>query len=71
MAVAAIPEGLPIVATIAMARGMLQLARKYVIVKKLESVETLGETSLILTDKTGTLTENKLTVEKRSLCKRL
>jgi len=62
-AIAAIPEGLPIVASIALARGMLRLAKKDVIVKKLEAVETLGETNVIITDKTGTLTENRLTVE--------
>ncbi len=61
--IAAIPEGLPIVASIALARGMIKLARKNVIVKKLEAVETLGETTVIFTDKTGTLTRNKLTVK--------
>ncbi|HKK63983.1 MAG TPA: HAD-IC family P-type ATPase, partial [Bacteroidales bacterium] len=63
-AVAAIPEGLAIVATIALARGMLKLSKKNVLVKKLAAVETLGETTVILTDKTGTLTENKLTLNK-------
>ena len=63
LAIAAIPEGLPVVATIALARGMLRLARHRVIVKKLEAVETLGETQIIFTDKTGTLTENHLKVE--------
>ncbi|MFN4763099.1 cation-translocating P-type ATPase [Gillisia sp. Q332] len=61
--IAAIPEGLPIVASIALARGMLRLAKKNVIVKKLEAVETLGETTVIFTDKTGTLTKNQLTVD--------
>jgi len=60
--IAAIPEGLPIVASIALAKGMLRLAESDVIVKRLAAVETLGETNVILTDKTGTLTENKLTV---------
>jgi len=59
-AVAAIPEGLPIVASIALARGMFRLSKQQVIVKKLEAVETLGETTAIFTDKTGTLTRNQL-----------
>ena len=61
--VAAIPEGLPIVASIALARGMLRLSKRNVLVKKLAAVETLGETTVIFTDKTGTLTENKLSVD--------
>lgn len=62
-AIAAIPEGLAIVATIALAAAMQRLARENIIVKRLAAVETLGETTTILTDKTGTLTENQLTVE--------
>ncbi len=61
--IAAIPEGLPIVASIALAKGMLRLAKRNVIVKRLSAVETLGEATVIFTDKTGTLTENRLTIE--------
>jgi Ca2+-transporting ATPase len=62
LAIAAIPEGLSVVATITLAYGMLRLARKKVLVKRLSAVETLGGTSVILTDKTGTLTENRIEV---------
>ncbi|MEG9328324.1 cation-transporting P-type ATPase [Salinimicrobium catena] len=62
-AIAAIPEGLPIVASIALARGMFRLSKKNVLIKKLSAVETLGETTVIFTDKTGTLTKNQLTVD--------
>ncbi|NIJ52572.1 cation-translocating P-type ATPase [Dyadobacter arcticus] len=63
LAIAAIPEGMSVVATVALAYGMLRLAEKKVIVKRLSAVETLGGTNVIFTDKTGTLTENKIEVE--------
>jgi Ca2+-transporting ATPase len=67
LSVAAIPEGLPIVATIALARGMWRMARRHALINHLSAVETLGATSVICTDKTGTLTENKMTVTRLSL----
>lgn len=67
LAIAAVPEGLPVVATIALGRGMWRMASRQALVRQLSAVETLGATTVILTDKTGTLTENRMTVRRIAL----
>ncbi|MCJ7693958.1 MAG: cation-translocating P-type ATPase [Anaerolineaceae bacterium] len=62
LAIAAVPEGLPAVVTISLAGGMREMVRRHALIRRLASVETLGSVTTICSDKTGTLTQNKMTV---------
>lgn len=64
LAIAVVPEALPVIATVTLSTGAMRLAKQAVIVKRLSSIEDLGNITLLCTDKTGTLTENKMTIQK-------
>lgn len=68
LAISVIPEALPVVTTFSLSRGALRLAKNKVVVKRLAAIEDLGSVEILCTDKTGTLTENKLTVDQLYVC---